>query len=92
MAGKYIVLYYVRTEECVRIGFSTARGVPGAVARNRIRRLLRAAWRCEHTDVASGVDIILIGRRAAAQVGVADIRSDLESVLRKAGLKGGGTA
>jgi len=50
-----------------RIGITTSRKVGGAVARNRLKRLAREAFRLKRHIIARPIDISLIARRAAAR-------------------------
>ncbi len=46
----------------VRLGITTSKKIGNAVARNRARRVLRAAFREVLPQIASGKDIILVAR------------------------------
>jgi ribonuclease P protein component len=46
-----------------RVGLAVARGAGTAVARNRIRRRLRAAWR--RTGAPTGLDVVIRARPEA---------------------------
>ena len=48
-----------------RVAYAIGRGVGGAVARNRVRRRLRAATRCHAGDLVPG-RAYLVGATAAA--------------------------
>ncbi|HCU33958.1 MAG TPA: ribonuclease P protein component [Armatimonadetes bacterium] len=70
----------------VRIAFVTSRKVGKAVRRNRVRRRLRhAAWEL----VSAGArphDVILIARPSAADSDYVTLRSEVHSVLARAGV------
>jgi ribonuclease P protein component len=45
-----------------RLGLSISRKVGGAVVRNRLKRLLREAFRLRQHELAAGIDLIVVGR------------------------------
>ena len=45
-----------------RLGLSISRKVGGAVVRNRLKRLLREAFRLRQRELAPGIDLIVVGR------------------------------
>ena len=47
----------------LRLGLSVSRKYGGAVARNRLRRLYREAFRLSKPELPTGLDLILIPRR-----------------------------
>jgi ribonuclease P protein component len=65
-----------------RVGFAVGRRLGGAVERNRARRRLREAYRQARSDRPSGVDIVFVGRSALLGRGFADLRNEMEAVLR----------
>jgi ribonuclease P protein component len=50
-----------------RLGLAVPRAVGSAVTRNRVKRLLREAWRSLLDDVPSGRDYVLVARPGLAE-------------------------
>jgi len=65
-----------------KAGFITAGRFPGAVARNRVRRLLREIYRTNRELFPANYDILLRADRAAAEIGYGELK---ESLLELAG-------
>lgn len=45
-----------------RLGLSVSRKVGGAVVRNRVKRLLREAFRAVQADLPKGLDLVIVAR------------------------------
>lgn len=45
-----------------RLGLSVSRKVGGAVARNRVKRLLREAFRAVQAELPKGLDLVVVAR------------------------------
>ncbi len=70
-----------------RCGFVVGKRVGNAVARNRARRRVREAVRIAFDQIASGWDLVFIVRsNAAATVEFTQIQSEIEQLLRRAGV------
>ena len=67
-----------------RYGFSVSRRVGKAVARNRVKRLLREILRS--APIESGWDIIFVARPQAAGASFASLEKSVESLLSRARL------
>lgn len=78
-AGDGHLLIFARRNELgeTRCGLSVSRKQHGcAVKRNRIKRLLREAFRLSRSELPVGLDLILIPRRASG-AGIADYKDSI---------------
>ncbi len=83
-ACRLLIVKARRTDgEVTRVGLSTPRGIGGAVPRNRLRRRLREAIRQRYATTASGWDLLVIARPAAADASVADLGASLDRLLAR---------
>ncbi len=69
-----------------RVGFTVTKKIGNAVARNRLKRRLRALARTELAPAAKlGTDYVLIGRDGGLTRGWTDLIADLKRGLGKSG-------
>lgn len=63
---------------CARVGFVVTRKVGNAVQRNRIKRVCRECFRTWADLVPDGIDLVIIARSHADELGLADVRAEWE--------------
>ena len=98
VANKYLVLYYFErpsagtdgSHEGPRVGFSVSKRVGVAVDRNRIKRVLREAFRLNAHSFGGNMDFVLIARTPIVDLleteGFSAVEAKLVEVFRKASL------
>ena len=75
-----------RRGRMTRLGVTCSRKVRGSVRRNRLKRLLREAYRIFDGQVKKGYDIVLVARASESMPTFQQICRDVELVLQKARL------
>ena len=84
--GVVVQVFKTNPGDQIRLGLTASRKIGNAVARNRARRRLRAAFRLELAarracgEVAGG-DIVLIARKDSATVDFTHLRADIGAIL-----------
>jgi ribonuclease P protein component len=92
VSSRYLVLHWFprenAAEEEPRLGLAVQRSVGSAVVRNRIKRLLREAWRELLPSVPAGHDYVLAARPGLAEPaesrGLEWLVAEVAGVLEKA--------
>ena len=77
-ANKYLVMYVLENgTDRNRLGISVSKKVGNSVVRHRITRLVRESYRLHENIFNSGLDIVVVARAGAKEVGYAEIESAL---------------
>ncbi|MBR2046796.1 MAG: ribonuclease P protein component [Agathobacter sp.] len=77
-ANKYLVMYVLENDlNKNRIGISVSKKVGNSVIRHRITRLIRESYRLQEDVFNSSLDIVVIARGTAKEVGYKEIESAL---------------
>ena len=94
-ANRHLVLYAFPnpSTQAPRLGLSVSRKVGGAVARNRVKRLLREAFAQHEQELSPGQDLVVVARPPAGELaereGLAGLDASLGELIAKAGLRRG---
>lgn len=79
------LLAFVRRGEPLRrrVGITVSKKVGKAVQRNRVKRLLREAWRRNKDAFPLGKDVVFVAKRNAAESTFVDIEAELLKLARR---------
>lgn len=90
--GSFTVLALVNEKSHPRLGLAVAkRAVRRAVARNRLKRLIRESFRNGQRDLG-GLDLVVLCKPGAARMSNADVRAALETHWRRLVARGRASA
>jgi ribonuclease P protein component len=78
----FVLLVAAREAEaergCSRVGFVVTKKIGNAVQRNRIKRVCRECFRMWPELVPDGIDLVVIARSGAAELGLSQVRAEWE--------------
>ena len=79
-----MVLYWYKNRQSqTKLGLTVSSALGGAVVRNRLKRLMRAAYSVRKDDIKDGYNIIIAARAKMARVEFAHILKDLDFCLKQ---------
>jgi ribonuclease P protein component len=88
VSTRYLTLHWFPREEDAegdpRLGLAVPRSVGSAVIRNRVKRILREAWRELLSEVPPGRDYVLVARPGLAEPAAARGREWLAAEISEA--------
>jgi len=66
-----------------RVGITVSRKLGGAVERNKLKRIVREAWRAREGQLRKGFDLVLVPRMKAKTASFREIADELQQLLVK---------
>ena len=82
-----LVVYFQETRAGFsRLGITAGKKVGGAVQRNRVKRVIREAYRALLPRFNKSVDMVIVARKKSAYVKSDVVKEELENLLKKANL------
>jgi ribonuclease P protein component len=78
-----VILYVAPRAGPTHAAFVASRRVGGAVARNRARRIMRAAWRELRTLVEENLDVVFVARESIQGAKTQDLEAEMQELLRR---------
>ena len=66
-----------------RLGIVVTKKIGNAVARNRVKRVCRECFRLWPDFVPGGIDLVVIAREGAPELGMAEVRGEWERAHKK---------
>ena len=72
-----------RKDELLRLGLSVSTEHGAAVRRNKIKRILREAFRLERPTLPPGFDVVLIPTPSKRKLRLVEVRAELKRLLRE---------
>ncbi|RMG59543.1 MAG: ribonuclease P protein component [Deltaproteobacteria bacterium] len=83
VATPHFVLFVLKKEDPTRrVGISVGRKIGKAVVRNRMKRLLKEAFRLNKEKLQEGLDLVVIVRRTEGLEKMEDVERELLEGLR----------
>ena len=78
--------WYKNRQSSNKLGITVSTSLGKAVVRNRVKRLIRAAYSARKDELKSGYNIIVVARNKAAFASYAKVRDAMDYCIRKSDL------
>ncbi|PBH43664.1 ribonuclease P protein component [Clostridioides difficile] len=84
-ANKYLVIYILKNKsDYSRVGISVSKKVGKAITRNRVRRLIKEAYRLNIDEkIKPGYDIVFIARVSSKAATFKDIDKSIKNLVKR---------
>lgn len=79
------LVFVLRQESAgpARVGVTASRKLGGAVQRNRVKRLVREAFRRHKLLFPSGIDVVFIAKKSAVDADYPQVVREIEKLCRR---------
>lgn len=85
--GELLTAVIARGSEATKLGIIVNHKFGNAVARNRVKRKIREAFRSLYGRLSENLEIVVMPKGPANRAKMPDILNDLSSILHRAGIK-----
>lgn len=83
-SDSFLVFVLPRSETGgTRVGVTASRKLGGAVARNRVKRLVREVFRRHRLLFPTGLDVVFIAKKSAVDADYEQVVREIETLCRK---------
>lgn len=85
--GKKVVVYLLENSlPFNRVGVAVSRKLGGAVVRNRLKRVVKEAYRANEAGLRKGLDLVLVPRSRAKTASFQEVKAELFEVFSECGI------